>query len=776
MLYIRFFRSFNFDYERKVNDEAKREEWEMIDGAWFPFIRVPLDPSVTAIVGANESGKSHLIGALERALSGERVVRDDFCRYSGVYSVQRGEGRVPEFGIRFELERERDEELASILKLDGNSATLLRLDGGVRRLIGQSGADLEASDTQLDAVEARLPTAFTLKTDVPIPDTVSLSALVGRDPGVLNDRRVRIEAVEKFEELAAEGNAASFGDELSRIASSAVDNEGLVEAEESADLARKLLVDVAQIDPERFEELERAVKLGKQGQIAGLVGKMNDSLSQRLNFARWWRQDSDFELRIDVAERELVFKIRDRTGTEYSFAERSRGLTYFMSYYVQLLAHQRPPDRSEVLLMDEPDAYLSSAGQQDLLRILEDFASPDDASRTDQVVYVTHSPFLINKNAAHRIRVLDKGSGDEGTRVVRDVARNRYEPLRSSIGAYVAETAFIGGENLIVEGLADQVLITGMTRFLRRRPGAAGLMDLNEVTIVPAGSASSVPYMAYLARGRDSHKPPCVALLDGDQAGVDARTKLVKGEADDKAILPARFIVVIPEWADEVTLTTDKKVAVEEIEDLIPVQVAAHAVRGYARRILGASEDEVAAFSDSDISSQLSTAKGIWAAVEAAVDARFNGGHIEKVGFAKEVIEYVESVRLEERRPAGIRALESNFKALTKTLSSALWKARQAEAHRLRSRRVKSIIKTFKADFPTGVDRHRAALVLREIETNLESTATDDQIRIQVTAMRRNYQLESDPLLQVTPYSNFLGDLDALPYAGLKVSQEPAFD
>jgi predicted ATPase len=64
--------------------------------------------------------------------------------------------------------------------------------------------------------------------------------------------------------------------------------------------------------------------------------------------------------------------------------------------------------------MDEPDAYLSSIGQQDLLRALEAFAQPDGGGRGDQVVYVTHSPFLINRNAAHRLRVLDKGSNEEG--------------------------------------------------------------------------------------------------------------------------------------------------------------------------------------------------------------------------------------------------------------------------------------------------------------------------------------------------------------------------
>ena len=126
---------------------------------------------------------------------------------------------------------------------------------------------------------------------------------------------------------------------------------------------------------------------------------MNRSLARHLNFNRWWTQDREFQLRLSPRERELVFTIRDRTGTDYSFRERSRGLTYFLGYFVQLRAHRQPSERPEVLLMDEPDAYLSSVGQQDLLRALEHFARPDDGSRTDQVVYVTHSPFSINKNA-----------------------------------------------------------------------------------------------------------------------------------------------------------------------------------------------------------------------------------------------------------------------------------------------------------------------------------------------------------------------------------------
>lgn len=52
-------------------------------------------------------------------------------------------------------------------------------------------------------------------------------------------------------------------------------------------------------------------------------------------------------------------------------------MKYFLSYFVHYLAHEpRAAGQDEILLMDEPDRFLSSSGQQDLLRVFEDFASP----------------------------------------------------------------------------------------------------------------------------------------------------------------------------------------------------------------------------------------------------------------------------------------------------------------------------------------------------------------------------------------------------------------
>lgn len=94
-VYVRFFRSFSYDFARRMHPKATPRPWEMVDGIWFPFIKVDLDPEVTAVVGANESGKSHLIKAIRCALTGDEIRRRDFCRYSSSYSVEQGRSEHP---------------------------------------------------------------------------------------------------------------------------------------------------------------------------------------------------------------------------------------------------------------------------------------------------------------------------------------------------------------------------------------------------------------------------------------------------------------------------------------------------------------------------------------------------------------------------------------------------------------------------------------------------------------------------------------------------------
>jgi AAA15 family ATPase/GTPase len=88
--FVRFNKSFNYDYLRKVHEHAAKDPWEDLDGKWYPHVRVPLDPAVTTIVGANETGKSHLLSAIKKGIEGKGILREDFCRYSQFFTVEQG--------------------------------------------------------------------------------------------------------------------------------------------------------------------------------------------------------------------------------------------------------------------------------------------------------------------------------------------------------------------------------------------------------------------------------------------------------------------------------------------------------------------------------------------------------------------------------------------------------------------------------------------------------------------------------------------------------------
>ena len=73
------------------------------------LVRVPLDRFITTIVGANESGKSHLLSAIAKVINGEgisdstpdRYEIKDICRYCGFGGLD--EGVWPEIGIEIPI-------------------------------------------------------------------------------------------------------------------------------------------------------------------------------------------------------------------------------------------------------------------------------------------------------------------------------------------------------------------------------------------------------------------------------------------------------------------------------------------------------------------------------------------------------------------------------------------------------------------------------------------------------------------------------------------------
>lgn len=597
-VYTRFYRSLNYDFIRASGDNYTPDPWDTTPHGNYPFVRIKLRPGITTVVGANESGKSQVLRAIDAALTGEGYERSDFCRYSRFFGVDH-EIVKPEFGAVFTDITPEDvktiEDMTPHKGLqDVERVAFFRMNQTpvVRVYVREAGNWTAGLNVQKPAgiLEALgVPVPFRIDADVPLPDSVPIDFLVSgkTNAGVGRDklRSIWDGFVTNSKWFDSDASVQTHASAISQLFQPV--REATPEELQTYRLAADLLTKVAGINKPLFEELQKAVK-AKNGYANSIVDTINSELAKALDFPHWWSQDSQFELFVSLYEFDLVFMIRDRTGRTYGFDERSDGLKYFLSYFVQYLAHEPQPDgRPEILLMDEPDRFLSSSGQQDLLRVFDDFADPKDVGRSPvQVVYVTHSPFLIDKNEADRIRVLEKGEYDEGTRVVTSAASNHYEPLRSAFGSFVAETTFIGNCNLMVEGPSDQVLIAGASRWLKTLGTAdRDRLDLNHITIVPAGGTRHIPYLVYLARGRDVDKPPVVVLLDNDNAGNQAKADLAAGGAyGDKLIDPA--LVLQLGQGDLTALTTDNPLGIAGIEDLVPFNVALLAATLYCKEFV----------------------------------------------------------------------------------------------------------------------------------------------------------------------------------------------
>ncbi|MFI0372622.1 ATP-binding protein [Actinomadura sp. 1N219] len=83
------YKLFNYDYELKANPGSSKRTWQETTDGWLPHVRVPLEGDITAVVGTNEAGKSHLLDAINIVLTDEGVSQSDFCRHSTRFRSRR---------------------------------------------------------------------------------------------------------------------------------------------------------------------------------------------------------------------------------------------------------------------------------------------------------------------------------------------------------------------------------------------------------------------------------------------------------------------------------------------------------------------------------------------------------------------------------------------------------------------------------------------------------------------------------------------------------------
>lgn len=184
-----------------------------------------------------------------------------------------------------------------------------------------------------------------------------------------------------------------------------------------------------------------------------------------------------------------------RRKAETALGARSRGFVWFFSFlawYSDLQAQ----GENLILLLDEPGLSLHAKAQGDLLRYFE-----EELKTKHQLIYTTHSPFMVAPRHFDRVRIVqdlsidspgDDAESDEGTKVTEDVLEASDDslfPLQSAMGYDIHQTLFVGPNILVVEGASDLLYLQAMSAIL----GANGREPLSaQWTITPVGGAGKV--------------------------------------------------------------------------------------------------------------------------------------------------------------------------------------------------------------------------------------------------------------------------------------------
>jgi hypothetical protein len=177
---------------------------------------------------------------------------------------------------------------------------------------------------------------------------------------------------------------------------------------------------------------------------------------------------------------------------------RSAGFVWFFSF-LAWYSSEKKKDQPLVLLLDEPGLTLHGRAQEDLLKY---FDAEIATNPKHQLIYTTHSPFMVDSRHFERVRIVqDKGidSSDpllreeDGTKVFTDVllaGPDSLFPLQGALGYEIYQSLFIGPNSLIVEGASDLLYIQTVSAALQRA-GRTGLDS--KWTITPVGGADKVP-------------------------------------------------------------------------------------------------------------------------------------------------------------------------------------------------------------------------------------------------------------------------------------------
>ncbi|MDV8071166.1 AAA family ATPase [Rhodococcus sp. IEGM 1366] len=331
------------------------------------------------------------------------------------------------------------------------------------------------------------------------------------------------------------------------------------------------------LDPQRLHDLNA----GLASDTADARRRIDErairtsSASQAMTekFAAWWLQRRH-KFRYDLdGDYFRVWVSDDLDPSEIELNQRSQGMQYFFSFFLVFLVEAAENHENSILLLDEPGNSLHGTAQAKIIEFLR------NVTDENQVIYSTHSPFMVDGDHLEEIRPVYEDKTTGSTKVSDDVwpkDKDALFPLQAALGYQLAQSLFISRHQVLVEGITDFWILKAMDEALN----ANGRTVLDpRVIITPGGGAGRVVPLASMLVG---HEVEVAALLDGDEPGRKEGRKL------ERILGYANRVLFVGDH------THDGNTA-GEVEDLFPDDYFVDAVKAaYGNKDLRFNADEKA--------------------------------------------------------------------------------------------------------------------------------------------------------------------------------------
>ncbi|MDR6357373.1 energy-coupling factor transporter ATP-binding protein EcfA2 [Pseudomonas psychrotolerans] len=471
---------------------------------------VEIDPQTTVLVGMNEAGKTVFLKALHKAkdaLGREKFsLIDDYPR-KDLTSYKRRHDTDPETAVvlHYTLNESETNQLSDRVgyelehpfkfrvshKYNGRSTIYLDITDtyGLQKL---------ASDARLsDGVVSALQRADTFRSA--FTSLKGISVTNDADKLLLEKIEERVNATPSswsgtvqhdawtflspqipgflyfsdYDLLPGKLNLADLKTRIANAKSDPANANKQIEPKHQAILALLRMADVGIDDFSNgasYEDLK--------SQIEAVSISLTDQVLE------FWKQNEDLEVEVDIRTDpsdaapfnngpNLYLRIKNKRhrGVTTPFDQRSRGFIWFFSFLVwfdsvqeQLSPIGTTANSKLIILLDEPALALHALAQSDFLRYI------DHLAESYQVIYTTHSPFMVNSDRLYQVRVVED-KPKIGTIISDNISGSDAKtifPLQAALGWNIAQNLFISKQNLLVEGVSELAILQAMVQNSRR--------------------------------------------------------------------------------------------------------------------------------------------------------------------------------------------------------------------------------------------------------------------------------------------------------------------